>query len=119
MSEFVGHQLRNGAHGHLTESSTETCDAQARRKVRGGSGRSGDDEADATDCVSNDENKTASEKITVGAGQDEADGVGSRVSRNCLCQLWRFCERLVTNQTRRRIEALQTVLQEWPASQMS
>lgn len=81
MAELVGHQLWNRAHGHLTEAGAKTCYAKTSGQMRGRPCCSRDDEADAADCVADDENNTTSEEITVGSREDEADRIGSRVSR--------------------------------------
>jgi hypothetical protein len=84
VTELVGHQLRDRAHGHLAESSAEPCDAEASGELCWGMGRGCDDEADAADCISKDEDDTSAEEVAVGTGEDESDRVTRSVGRNCM-----------------------------------
>lgn len=73
MAELVGHQLRDRAHCHLTEPSAETCDAKSSSELRWAVGGSRDDEADAADCISEDEDDSSAEEVAVGTSEDESD----------------------------------------------
>ena len=82
MAVLVGHELRDRAHGHLTETCAETSYAQTGGELHRGVGRGGDDEANAADDVSDDEDDATTEEIAVRAGEDEGDGIGGGVSRD-------------------------------------
>lgn len=75
MTELVRHELRHGAHSHLTEASAEACESQPGGEVCCRACCGCDYESNAAYGVAQNEDDTPAEEVAVSTREDKPNRV--------------------------------------------